>query len=367
VRVSVPVAACLAFVTAAAVVPASVRTAGPGTADLLARYIQHPADVGAVLGSVGDLDAARGDLDRIAPRFLAGLPEKAAADAAPVAPGGSAVPPPEQRRRDLVTFALDLAGANVAEHAPAAGRLVEWACYNVRRHTPASDFDHRWQLAALALIEGTVDPDALREHLAHVEAQFPGEPRAIFARALADEQATAPLEVASEANLSALARARNPSGASPVALMTHAAASYRALLTSEPLRPEATVRLAHVQVALGQNDQAVATLATIDQEDDGFVRYLGYLIRGIALDHLGRPSEAQAAFRSALELGPHAHAPAMALASSLFRSGQRSEADRLMTNLLANDDPTRDVWWSYWAGDYRLWGLLISRVREFVK
>ena len=346
---------------------AALRGSGPSTADLLARYIQHPDEVAAELGSVVDLDGARSDLDRLAPKFLAGLPAKVDSVISSVPPAGPAVSIPEQRRRDLVAFALDLAGANVAWHAPAARRLVEWGCYNVRRHLPPNEFDHRWQLAALALLEGEVDPDALREHLGHVDAQFPAEPRALLGRALADEQATAPLEFASEANLATVNRARNPTGASQAALMARAAASYRALLSVEPLRGEANVRLAHVQIALGQYDQALATLATVDQESDGFVRYLGYLFRGLALDHLGRPSEAQAAFRAALELGPNAHAPTMALASSLFRSGQTSEASRLITNLLPNDDQTRDVWWSYWAGDFQQWGLLIRRVREFVK
>src|ERR1700683_1109611 len=93
---------------------AALRGSGPSTADLLARYIQHPDEVAAELGSVVDLDGARSDLDRLAPKFLAGLPAKVDSVISSVPPAGPAVSIPEQRRRDLVAFALDLAGANVA-------------------------------------------------------------------------------------------------------------------------------------------------------------------------------------------------------------------------------------------------------------
>ena len=231
-----------------------------------------------------------------------------------------------------------------------------------------NEFDHRWQLAALALLEGEVNPDALREHLGHIDAQFPAEPRAVLGRALADEQATAPLEFASEANLAARQSSAKPDRCLPGGPDGTSGGQLPDLSQRRAAAGEASVRLAHVRIALGQYDQALATLATVDQENDGFVRYLG-TVSGASpsRNHLGRPSEAQAAFRAALELGPNAHAPTMALASSLFRSGQTSEASRLITNLLPNDDQTRDVWWSYWAGDFHEWGLLIRRVREFVK
>ena len=347
--------------------------AAPSTADLFRRYIESPGSVLAELAAVEDLDAARTDLDRLAPKFLsAPPPPKAPARAGAPADAAAApvVPLLEQRRRDLVTFALDLAGATVVRHGLTARRLVEWACYNVRRHLPPNDFDHRWQLAALALVEGEMDPAALREHVAHLESQFPGEPRAAMARAIADEQVTAPVELGSvsNANAAAFAHARNPSGAAPAVLLDRAAASFEALLKVDVLHPEAGLRLAHVQIAQGRFDRALASLDDVDRSArDGYVLYLSRLFRGVALEGLGRPREAQAAYRTALETGPHAHAATMALATSLFRTGQRAEADDLIASLLEADDQSKDVWWAYWAGDFRLWGALIGPVRDLVK
>jgi len=346
--------------------------AAPSTADLFQRYIQAPGRVAAELGSVEDLDAVRADLDRLAPKFLSAPPppKSATSTAAPTDPLAPVVPLLEQRRRDLVTFALDLAGANVVRHGLAARRLVEWACYNVRRHLPPNDFDHRWQLAALALVEGEIDPQSLRDHAGHFDSQFPGEPRAALARAIADEQVTAPVELGlvSNANAAAFAHARNPSGAPRAALLDRAASSFDALLKVDALRPEAGLRLAHVQIEQRRFDRALVSLDEVDvSARDGYVRYLSQLFRGLALEGLGRSGDAQTAYRAALETGPRAHAATMALATSLFRTGQRAQADALVATLLEGDDQSRDVWWAYWAGDFHLWGALIGPVRDLVK
>jgi tetratricopeptide (TPR) repeat protein len=346
--------------------------ASPSTADLFQRYVQAPSRVLTELGAVDNLDAARADLDHLAPKFLS-APAPAKTAASPGAPADAAapvVPLLEQRRRDLVTFALDLAGANVVRHGLAARRLVEWACYNVRRHQPPNDFDHRWQLAALALMEGVMDPESLREHAGHFESQFPGEPRAALARAIADEQVTAPVELftVSNANAAAFARARNPSGVATAVLLDRAAASFEALVKVDSLRPEAGLRLAHVQIEQRRFDRALVSLDDVDASArDGYVRYLSQLFRGVALEGLGRSRDAQTAYRAALETGPHAHAATMALATSLFRTGQRAEADELVASLVENDDQSKDVWWAYWAGDFHLWGALIGPVRDLVK
>jgi tetratricopeptide (TPR) repeat protein len=344
--------------------------AAPSTADLFRRYIEAPGRVVSELGSVEDVEGALTDLDHLTNKFMSAPPPAKGTLRAGAPAGAPVVPVLEQRRRDLVTFALDLAGATVRRHALSARRLVEWACYNVRRHLPPNDFDHRWQLAALALMEGEIDPEALRVHVGHLESQFPDEPRAAMARAIADEQVTAPVELGSVSNAAAaaVAQARNPTGAPPAVLLDRAAASFEALLKVEALRPEAGVRLAHVQIEQGRFDRALASLDDVDvSARDGYVRYLSRLFRGVALEGLGRPSEAQTAYRAALETGPNAHAATMALATSLFRTGQRAEADRLVASLLESDDPLKDVWWAYWAGDFHEWGALISPLRGFVR
>jgi tetratricopeptide (TPR) repeat protein len=341
--------------------------AAPSIADLLQAYIKNPSGTVPDLAQVGNLDSARDDLNKLTAKFLsAPLPKTAP----PTAPGTPIVPILEQRRRNLVAFALDLAGANALQQAAAARRLVEWACFNVRRHMPPNDFDHRWQMAALSLIEGQVDPDALRAHLSHLETQFPDDPRALLGHAIADEQATAPVEIADTGDQSAadFAHARNPSGATLASRMERAAKSFEDLLKVDALRPEASLRLAHVDIGLQKYDQALAALDTVDgSSDDAYTLYLSRLFRGVALEGLNRPAAAQDAYRSALQIGPNAHAATMALATSLFRTGHRDEAATITATLLQRDDPTRDAWWAYWAGDYHLWGLLMPKVREGVR
>lgn len=347
----------------------SVGARGPSIPELLTAYVKDPNATLPALAAITDLDSARDDLAHFAPKFLGAPPPKPA----PVAPGTSPapiVPILEQRRRDIVTFALDLAGANTLHQGPAARRLVESVCGSVRRHLPPNDFDHQWQLAALALMEGELDPDALRGHLEHVAEQFPNEPRAMLADALADEQATAPIEfvAASDRDAADFARKRNPTGASPTALMERAAASYQGLLKVEAVRPEASLRLAHLDISLHRYDQALELLDVVDaSSDDPYLLYLSRLFRGTALEAENKTAAAQAAYRDALTIGPNAHAATMALATSLFRTGHRDDADRLVATLLAHDDPTHDVWWAYYSGDFHLWSLLIGRVREYVK
>jgi tetratricopeptide (TPR) repeat protein len=364
------IAAGLALALVVNPAPAVARHAS--TADLFDRYIKNPAGTVPELATIDDIENTRSDLVKLMPKYLsAPLPARSANAPAPSPnPTAPVVPILEQRRRNVVAFALDVAGANALRQSYSAERLSEWACYFVRRRVPPSDFDHRWQLAMLALIEGVIDPDGLREQLSHFESQFPGDPRAEIGRALADEQATAPIEFVAMNDQAAatFAHTRNPTGASKDALMERAVKSFEALLKDETLRPEASLRLAHLQIALGHDDQALASLDMVNASSgDAYTLYLSRLFRGQALEHLGRAAAAQDAYRSALELSPQAHAATMALATSLFRSGKRSEADQLVSALVKHDDPSHDVWWSYYAGDFHLWGQLIGRVREMVK
>lgn len=345
-----------------------VAARGPSITDLFQQYLKNPSATLPLMSSA-DLNDARDELAHYSPKYL-GSPLPKASAVPSEAPATPIVPVLEQRRRNIVTFALDLAGANALTQGLAARSMLESVCASVRRHLPPTDFDHKWQLAALALMEGEIDPDGLRGHLEHLEQQFPDEPRAMLAHALADEQMSAPLELVADSDRAAadFTRRRNPTGVSTTVLLQRAATSYEATMKIEAVRSEASLRLAHVQIALHKYDQALPLLDTVDMtSDDPYLLYLSRLFRGTALEGLNRTAAAQAAYRDALKIGPGAHAATMALATSLFRTGHREEADKLASTLVAHDDPTRDVWWAYYSGDFHLWGLLMSRVREYVK
>lgn len=276
------------------------------------------------------------------------------------------------RRRLLTSFAIELAAANASRQSAAAVKLTEWACEIERAHTPVDDFDRTWQLAALAVIEGSIDARALAAHLDHLRSVLPDEPRLALARAIVEEQSTAPAEtLSSQVGLSDSLRATYllaRTNADHSTAAARAADLFRQAATSQSVRTESLLRLAHVQIQLNRFDDALGSLNGLESEtSDLALIYLAHLFRGLAYDGLGRSAEARTAYLRALEVSPNAHSATMRLAVVAFRTGRRDDADRLLGQLMANDDPRRDPWWSYYAADWRLWYPRIDRVRALLK
>ncbi len=321
-------------------------------ADMLARYVEW-IDGGRAAFEFApvDLNEARAELGRIAPGFLRAK---------------SKVEELERQRRLFMAFTLELAQAGSIKQAAAAARLVEWACPYVRGHTPVNDFDRTWQLAALAVLEGGIHARTLQTHLDHAQPIYPNEPRLVLARAIVEEQSTAPAEAV---------QGTGSTGSSTSALAAeHARAAERAILrfrealADDSLRAEANVRLGHVQLVLGRYDEALAAWAGVENATaDRALVYLTRLFSGLALEGRGRPTEAATAYRRALDVSPGAHSATMRLAALWFRTGYRSEADELLKTLLGDNDPRRDPWWSYYAADFRFWYPRIERVRTILK
>jgi hypothetical protein len=277
----------------------------------------------------------------------------------------------EAHRELLATFALEIAEAGSFTDARAATRLVEWACARVRVHVPPNGFDRAWQTAALDLIEGDVDPAALAGHLGHVRAQLDDEPRLALARAIAAEQMVAPVEeTAGGAGASAAGGTGVPAAPDAKArqLAEDALSAFEKAAAVPAVSAEARVRAAHVALGLGRADRALALLAEVDAPPgDPAVAYLAELFRGLAEERLGRTTDAQAAYRAALAVSPGAHSATVRLAALEFQHGQRPEAGRLVAGLLHDDEPGRDPWWAYYAGDFRFWYRDIARLRRLVR
>ena len=85
----------------------------------------------------------------------------------------------------LAAFALEAATSHLNQR-PAATKLIEWGCRQVRRNMPPAaepgEFERRWHLAAFASLSGAIDPDALEAHTAHVKLQFPRNHASLRAR-----------------------------------------------------------------------------------------------------------------------------------------------------------------------------------------
>ncbi|HKW00242.1 MAG TPA: hypothetical protein VJN96_10485 [Vicinamibacterales bacterium] len=276
------------------------------------------------------------------------------------------------RRRLLATFALELAAPGSIRRSSAAARLVEWACDLVRAHAPADDFDRAWQLAALSILEGGINARVLDAHMSHVQGLLPDEPRLTLARAIVEEQSTAPAE--SLADQSAMADAQRASFllARTKADQTRAAERaielFRGAAANDAIRAEASLRLGHVQLGMNRYGDSLASLANVEQQtSDRALFYLASLFRGLAYEGLERWADARASYDRALKVSPNAHSATMRQAALAFRNGRHDDADALLRTLLADNDPYRDPWWSYYAADWRFWYPRIDAVRAMLR
>ena len=232
-----------------------------------------------------------------------------------------------------------------------ASKLAEWACRQLRRHTPPDDFDHRAHLAIFAILAGAVDPDALESHVTHVKFQFPSEPRLALERGIAQELRAAPFYAPGKELPADIAKHRED-----------AVTAYTAAARVEAVRPEALLRLGRVNLDLGKNDEALTALNGIEPAaKDPDVIYLGRLFRGQALERLGKTEEARQSYTRALEVRPDAQTASIALAALDFRRGDKAAADQTVRQLLSRTAQPDDPWWEYWPGDFRLGPDLVKR------
>ena len=266
--------------------------------------------------------------------------------------------PVAQRRRELAAFALE-AGFAQAVQGLAAGKLVEWGCRHIRRVTTPGEFERRWHLAAFSALGGAIDPENLEKHVLHLRPHFSNEPRLPFERAVASELSAADVFTKRKASAGDVAE-RN----------AEAAKRYReATASSDPaVQAESWLRLGRVELARGRLDEAMSALDQAEpMTSDPALKYLARLFRGMTLERLKQTDAARQAYQAALTLNPGAHAATTALANLLFRAGERAEADKLMSALMARAEPVIDPWWFYWPGDYRFGTARIQAVRAALR
>lgn len=332
------IAAIVLLAASIANLPANAQT--PWVLDWLRAYTDgNRAQVLLDLPKIGSMTLLLEDLDKIAPKWVVG--------------GG---PTEQRRRRAIVAFAMDSAAAR-PNGGPDAGKLVEWACRQIRRHDKADDFDHRAQMAGFAILAGAVDPDALEAHVLHVKHQFPTEPRLALERAIAEELRTAPFYQPGKMLAGDLVKHRE-----------EAARRYVDAAKVPEVHAEAELRLGHVDLELGKMENALKALDEVEPATkDPTLIYLARLFRGTVLERLGRPDDARQSYQRALDSHPDAQSATVALAALLFGQGDRARADQLVRSVLLRRDEPDDPWWWYWPGDYRLSGGRLAAMREAIQ
>lgn len=142
----------------------------------------------------------------------------------------------------------------------------------------------------------------------------------------------------------------------------------RRALAADPGLIEARLRLGRV---LGQQDRYEAALSELAQvvaaPPDRRLGYYAHLFIGEATQALGRLDEAQAAYRTAIELYPHTQSARIGLGAALRAAGDRSAAITAILPTLSEPvgsrDASDDPWWNYYDGDAANLTALMDRLR----
>ncbi len=242
--------------------------------------------------------------------------------------------------------------------------LIEWGCALLRSQATPHPDEHTWQLAAVSAAQLAGDsefmigspfqarnnPENEIDHLKHVIARFPKEPRFVLAQAIAIEWTTYPTP----------SRARGGR-----ARTTNAVDPFDRMKGDEAIGAEATLRLGVVRHRGGNPSGALELFAKVEKSTrDPYLIYLARVFSGQAHEALKHPDDAERSYRSALKVVPNAQSAALALAALLFTSNRPAEAARITESALSAQPQPIDPWREYGAADNRFWPVLIGRLRE---
>lgn len=359
----------VAAVAFAVSIPAAAQT--PSVSAQLDRYLQGDHEfVAAELSALDNLDDVLEGLKRDAPAWI---------DA-----GG----PSERSRRVLTaaTLALEAGRAGAfhdwklidryfAQFPPinttmvywkAPPLLIEWGCALLRGQATPHPEERTWQLAAVAAAQLAGDsefligspfeerhnPEAEIDHLKHVVARFPKEPRLALAQAVAVEWTTFP---------------NPPRSVKRPPRTAQAIKAFEGMTRDDAIGAEASLRLGAARLRGGDEDAALGLFAKVEKTTrDPYLIYLARVFAGQAHEALNRPVEAEASYRGALKTVPKAQTASFALAALLFKTNRPGEAAQITESALSVQPQVIDPWREYGTADYRFWPALIGRLREAI-
>lgn len=244
--------------------------------------------------------------------------------------------------------------------------LIEWGCTLLRSQTTPHPDERTWQLAAVSAAQLAGDfefligspfqprhnPQNEIEHLKHVIARFPREPRLALAQAIAVEWTTYPTPPR---------RLKRP------ARIAEAIKAFDGMTRDEAIGAEASLRFGVSRLRGGNAAAAVELFEKVERTTrDTYLIYLSRVFGGQAHEALKHPADAERSYRNALKVVPNAQTASFALAALLFRSDRPAEAARITESALAAQPQPIDPWREYGAADNRFWPELIARLREAI-
>ena len=110
--------------------------------------------------------------------------------------------------------------------------------------------------------------------------------------------------------------------------------------------------------------EAFTAIDGVDPGDDRDLAYWASLFRARIADALGRDLDAEAAYRTALEIAPGAQTAGVGLAFKLFRLNRFAEAEDVAVAVRNVSAATEDPWWSYLSADGRFIERWIAQLRK---
>ena len=247
------------------------------------------------------------------------------------------------------------------------------------------DFVRLWHRIALAIIERRHMSDEIDRY---VDAVHPGpgtnggavDPRLLLARAIAQEQrchGTHPTLTRAGTPVASIERAAANRSERPrpmmsdterrLACLDEAATRFDAAAAANETRAEARVRAGWVLFQLGRLPEAMTSLAAVEAADDAELRYWAALFRGRVASALGRPADAEAAYREALSLFPNAQSAGVGLVLALVDLDRPEEADAAARAVRGGTAQAPDPWWTYINADDRFITRWIDRLRQVIQ
>jgi tetratricopeptide (TPR) repeat protein len=132
-----------------------------------------------------------------------------------------------------------------------------------------------------------------------------------------------------------------------------------------PVRGEALVRKARLEIRAGDYDAAVRTLEVAgDPAADAAVRYWARLLRGRALEGAGRLDDAARAYRDTLAFMPQTQSPTVALMALAYTRDRSADALDYRDAIRSGETGAPDPWWQYDYGDGRFYLGRLAALRE---
>lgn len=242
--------------------------------------------------------------------------------------------------------------------------LIEWGCQLFLKDEKPRPIERWWQLAALAVVQGSEDTQFLvgdpkigagkldrdvgiaageignREdeikHLEHVWKRFPEEKRFVLGQAIARDREWPEDSVQ----------------------------AYRALEKDPVVGGEALMRLGAMHMRHRNMPEALKTLERAQTVTrDPYVIFLANYFSGQIYERQPNLKLAEESYRTAAATVPHAQSATLALAAILARTERRAEAQQLVREMLAAEPTPVDPWRRFVHADDRFWPLLIRKLR----